>query len=214
MQQVVFNGLKFTKDKKTGYYLNSTQHIRLHRYVWEYYNGTIPKGYEVHHIDRNKDNNDISNLQLISKKEHMKLHGSLLTDEQKDKMRDNLTCNARPLANKWHGSDEGIEWHKQHYEQMKEKLHTKKEFECKNCGKRFVSIREGFCSNACKSAYRRKMGYDNEKRICAFCGKEFEVSKYSKITHCSRSCAMKERLDNGRGEDKNNKEVSAKRRCI
>lgn len=208
MKQVIFNGLKFTKDNKTGYYLNSTHHIRLHRYVWEYYNGTIPQGYDIHHIDLNKDNNDISNLKLISKSEHMKLHGSLLTDEQKGKMRNNLAENVRPIASKWHGSKEGIEWHKQHYENVKEKLQAKKEYECKNCGKKFLSIREGFCCNACKSAYRRKMGYDNEKRVCAFCGKEFETNKYSKITHCSRSCTMKDRWNNGNRENKSNKEIA------
>ena len=36
-----FNGLKFTRDDKTGYYLNSTIRKRMHRYVWEFYNGQI-----------------------------------------------------------------------------------------------------------------------------------------------------------------------------
>ena len=34
----------------------------------------IPKGFVVHHIDRNKKNNDISNLALISVSGHSKLH--------------------------------------------------------------------------------------------------------------------------------------------
>ena len=53
-----FNGLKFTRDDKTGYYLNSTIRKRLHRCVWEYYNGEIPKGYHIHHKDNDKSNND------------------------------------------------------------------------------------------------------------------------------------------------------------
>lgn len=46
----------------------------LHRLVWEKYNGEIPKGYQIHHIDENKLNNDISNLSLISPQEHTKHH--------------------------------------------------------------------------------------------------------------------------------------------
>lgn len=46
----------------------------IHRLVWEKYNGEIPDGYQIHHIDGNKLNNDISNLQLLSAEEHTRLH--------------------------------------------------------------------------------------------------------------------------------------------
>ena len=46
----------------------------LHRLIWEKHNGGIPKGYQVHHIDGNKLNNDISNLQLLSAEEHTTFH--------------------------------------------------------------------------------------------------------------------------------------------
>ena len=38
---------------------------RLHRTVWEFHNGTIPKGYHVHHKDGNRSNNAIENLTLM-----------------------------------------------------------------------------------------------------------------------------------------------------
>jgi sugar lactone lactonase YvrE len=66
-----FNGIKFTRDEKTGYYLNSTIRKRLHRYVWEFYNGKIPEGYQIHHKDKDKSNNDISNLELMPFSAHV-----------------------------------------------------------------------------------------------------------------------------------------------
>ena len=62
MKEIWFNGIKFTKDDKTGYYLNSSIRKRLHRYVWELHYGEIPEGYHIHHIDFDKSNNDISNF--------------------------------------------------------------------------------------------------------------------------------------------------------
>ena len=38
---------------------------RLHRAVWEHHNGKIPNGYHVHHKDGDRNNNDISNLELL-----------------------------------------------------------------------------------------------------------------------------------------------------
>ena len=204
MKRIVFDGLVFIRDDKTGYYLNSKTHKRLHRYVWEKHNGKIPEGYDIHHIDGNKSNNDISNLQIMTKSEHIKLHWKNevfrnshneleLTEERKEQLRIRMQSIVRPKADIWHGSKCGIEWHKKHYEEMKDQLHEKKEFVCKNCGKPFMSVRYGFCCNACKSAYRRKMGYDNETRNCVYCGKEFTVNKYSKATHCSKKCTMMDR---------------------
>ena len=74
---IYFNGIKFTRDEKTGYYLNSTIRKRLHRYVWEFYNGSIESGYDIHHIDGDKSNNDISNLAKMSRHKHAEIHGDM-----------------------------------------------------------------------------------------------------------------------------------------
>ena len=189
---VWFNNIKFTRDDKTGYYLNSTIHKRLHRYVWEYYNGEIPKGYEIHHIDMDRDNNDISNLQLLSRSEHRKIHADLLTDEQREWRRNNMNIVARPKAREWHKSVSGKEWHRQHYEKNKDNLHKKYDLVCIMCGKSFIGEYGGkFCSNACKSAYRRSCGADLVDAVCIVCGNEFKTNKYRKSKTCSRSCANK-----------------------
>jgi alpha-D-ribose 1-methylphosphonate 5-triphosphate diphosphatase PhnM len=48
--------------------------MQEHRWVWEQTNGPIPKGYVIHHIDHDKTNNDISNLQCLTVREHHQLH--------------------------------------------------------------------------------------------------------------------------------------------
>ena len=46
-----------------------------HRVVWEDANGSIPKGYIVHHKNEIKNDNRLENLECISRKEHNHLHG-------------------------------------------------------------------------------------------------------------------------------------------
>ena len=61
----------------------------MHRYVWKFYNGDIPKGYDIHHKDGNKLNNKIENLEILSHSEHTKLYASgynqFTTKEMKEK---------------------------------------------------------------------------------------------------------------------------------
>jgi len=48
--------------------------IKAHIYVWEKHNGPKPKGYDIHHIDEDKANYSIDNLELLSKSDHQKVH--------------------------------------------------------------------------------------------------------------------------------------------
>lgn len=188
-----FENLKFTRDDKTGYYLNSTNRKRLHRYIWEHYNGKIPEKHHIHHKDGNKQNNDISNLQLMSNTEHTSLHGIEMASEHYEKMVDNLNNNARPKATEWHKSTEGREWHKKHFEKNRDKFLKKDKLKCIYCGKEFhgVKNKDKFCGNKCKSAWRRKEKVDDENRKCQNCGKIFRTNKYSDTKCCSRECGIK-----------------------
>lgn len=189
------DGYRFRKDKKSGYWLCGTLHKRLHIYIWEKYNGEIPKGYQVHHKDHNKDNNEIDNLMLLTREEHNKIHKEEMTEERKQWLRDNLNKNARPKANEWHKSVEGRKWHKEHYEKMKESLHKKEKYVCLVCGKEFEShvSTSKFCSNACKSKNRRLSNKDNIRVKCIICKKEFETDKYRPAKTCSKECYIKYR---------------------
>lgn len=194
----IFNGIRFCRDDSTGYYLSGSAtednkcRMRLHRYIYEQMVGPIPDGYDIHHIDKDKGNNELSNLLLMKSSEHRKLHGSELTEDQRKSLRQNLLETAIPAASKWHRSEKGREWHKQHYNEFKEKLHVRGNYVCEYCGKTFVakiSTRNRFCSNACKSAWRRASGIDDEIRYCECCGRAFTVNKYKKTQTCSRVCA-------------------------
>lgn len=51
---------------------NGEQHMfQLHRLIWMAANGDIPEGLEVNHIDEDKSNNSISNLNLMTPKENI-----------------------------------------------------------------------------------------------------------------------------------------------
>ena len=57
------NRVKYGKGK-SGY-------VRQHRIVYETFVGLIPEGYEIDHINTIRDDNRVSNLRLVTRKENM-----------------------------------------------------------------------------------------------------------------------------------------------
>lgn len=60
-------GLCIGKHQKNKY-------IRVNVLVYKTFIGSIPEGYDVHHIDQDKTNNSVDNLELIEHKKHSDLH--------------------------------------------------------------------------------------------------------------------------------------------
>jgi len=140
---------------------------RLHRTVWEFHNGEIPKGYHIHHIDGDRNNNSIENLQMIEGKKHGHLHGK--EEARIEKSMENMK-KAQVEAKKWHGSQEGYAFHSQLGKKNFENR-TPITYKCTYCGKEFQSKRifgensNHFCHQNCKAAFRRRR-VRNEGKKC------------------------------------------------
>lgn len=158
---------------------------RLHEEIWmDVWGQRIPPDFHVHHVDHDYSNNDPLNLVCIPKADHLKHHGqSPRSDRQVEWWAE---CQQRAAA--WHGSPDGIAWHRQQGRRSWEGRQPVAAT-CEQCGEDFQSLQPGrFCSNKCKTARRLATGTDNETRACAWCGSPFTVNKYTPIKCCSRSC--------------------------
>ena len=50
----------------------NNREVKIHTVVWEMFNGTIPKGFEVDHINHRKGDNRIENLRLVTRAENQR----------------------------------------------------------------------------------------------------------------------------------------------
>ena len=196
MSYQMFNGFRFNKDVSTGYYKGwvNGDVWSMHRYVWYYYNGEIPENHHIHHKDGDKANNSIDNLECVPAYEHLSVHIKERIDSGEIDIKASLD-KAREAAKIWHGSEEGRKWHSEHAKEVFNALPIIT-MVCECCGKEYtiksnMKSHSRFCSNKCKSKWRRDNGLDDVTRICIICGKEFKASKYSKIKTCGKECGAK-----------------------
>lgn len=189
---IYYRGIKFTKSENADYFSNG-RFGYLHRFVWLCERGEIPKGFQIHHIDNNKENNDISNLMLVSVKRHRSLHEKpKFSEESRQVLRDNINKNREKL-NKYHSSEEG---RKQKSETAKKlwaegKMTKPNTYICEICGKEYIRrskpANHRFCSYECQRVYEKTP----EERICCICGKTYTSFIGSSSKTCSRSCSVK-----------------------
>lgn len=68
--------LKMSKtDKNGGFYLTfkyGEKHVRLHTFMWEMFKGPRTKGKVINHIDGNRLNCAIDNLEEVTQKENIR----------------------------------------------------------------------------------------------------------------------------------------------
>ena len=192
IQILVIDGkvLQFHKDYKHGYWVNNTFGLRLHREKLRLALGLTKeqmRNYDVHHIDRNRDNNDISNLQLLTKSEHTKLHA----------LEDGKTLS------EYKAKIPKPEFIVKICEQCGEEYNSSSN----------VAHKQRFCSAKCKARYRRANGLNDTTRICKQCGKEFICDICSRTQFCSRQCAGKYNYHNNKNSRKCNELNIKYRKC-
>lgn len=196
VERITFNGIIFRRYPDSErledqrYYKPSAKFRKagveaLHREIWKAHHGTIPVGHCIHHIDRDTGNNDISNLQCMPLGEHHKEHPSPGCPHGMAK--------AQVAAVVWHKSKAGRAWHSGHAKQSIKKRTWV--IDCKHCGKRVEFRgriqRPKFCSNNCKSAWRRGAGLDDIAKVCVACGETFVANRYARAKCCSRECGAR-----------------------
>lgn len=174
---------------------------RLHVVVWTHYNGRKPsKGFHIHHKDEDKHNNKPDNLEEKKASHHISEHirKRLLSNPEYFK---NLAKQGQKAASEWSRTGEGLAFRRAHYQSVLSKFHDELhsrtvDKKCECCGKDFKTTKlcessSRFCSNACKSAYRRRMKLDYVLKMCIGCGTEYSANKYEKNRkYCSKKCAI------------------------
>ena len=65
-----------SKDGYLATHGREGKQCHIHRGCWEAYQGPIPKGHVVHHIDGDQTNNAIGNLACMTNGEHVGLHNT------------------------------------------------------------------------------------------------------------------------------------------
>ena len=200
---IIYNNITFRKNKN-GYYYGRRKGISnpiwLHReiYVTET-KCDIPKGYHIHHIDGDKENNVAYNLQCMSEHEHYRLHSSEHTDSKLKNnwfIHRNEECQelvALAKSGKYIGKT-----------RLRKLQKGKKNRVCAECNKEFILKERDrndtkFCSNRCRDRYhirKRSTKGDNferlENRTCKMCGEKYNAKAGSQI-FCSKECKRKHR---------------------
>jgi hypothetical protein len=64
--------------------------VYQHRIVWASINGPIPYGWQVHHKNKDRADNRIENLECMSQREHLRIHGK--EPKQRTEHRVAVTC--------------------------------------------------------------------------------------------------------------------------
>jgi hypothetical protein len=151
----LFNGKEYRLYKGERYFSRGNK--RLHTEVWKYYKGEIPKGYHIHHVDGNTSNNDISNLNLIEAKLHLRFEAKKRFKENKEWAKD-FHAKGIEKAKEWHKSEEGRKWHIEHGK----KCWINKEYRllvCEVCNKEYKTRHSGvskYCHPNCKATALRR----------------------------------------------------------
>lgn len=161
-----FDGVSYHR-RKDGYY-KDRKGRQMHRAVWAYHWGDIPKKMLVHHIDGDPSHNQVDNLEVLTVSQHLKHHYA--KDPTRRENSKAYLKKARAVA----------------FKRDVEKT-------CIHCGGTFMAMRmhaksAKYCSSECsyKHSYEHnKSGFRTS--VCPVCKMEFEA-KCRRTKTCSYEC--------------------------
>lgn len=129
----------------------------LHRAVWRHHHGDIPSGHDVHHVNGDFNNNDLSNLECSPHGEHMRRHWQSWKSDPE--------VIGRMVA--WTTTEEGKQVLRRNGRVVWEGVEPKT-YLCRGCGVSFQSRcksgRAFYCSARCREAHYRHLGGRPGKR--------------------------------------------------
>lgn len=174
-------------QQKDGYWVNSMP-IHAQRWVWINCNGAIPDGMDVHHKDGDKSNNEIENLELLSRSDHLKRHwaeGRYDLIQRREQLKEARKWLKTPEGRKKQSIGSKESWNKK---KLNPYIKT-----CLGCDKSFETYQKWAkcCDQKCYMRYRRKnrIGFVNKK--CWICGNIFFSEKHCRIRTCGKECGIK-----------------------
>jgi len=145
-----FDGKTYYLYPNQRYFSRGTK--RMHRVVWEYHNGKIPKGFHIHHINGDSHDNRIDNLQLMMAKEHLSYESKRRIEEDPEWFKE-FNKKGREASKEWHKSEEGRKFHSE----IGKKSWENKQYttlNCQVCGKEYQTPfpdRSKYCHLNCRA---------------------------------------------------------------
>lgn len=154
---------KFYQDLVTEYWISTDYpRTRAHQWVWFNHHGKPPRGYHIHHVNHDRSDNRIENLELIKAGRHTGYHMSkIMLDPEKKKKAQEQCARIRPMTKEWHRSEEGHAWHSYHAIKNKFGNWEPTDKTCEFCGKVYQTkkkSRSRFCHLNCKMKFYRREG--------------------------------------------------------
>jgi hypothetical protein len=148
-----FNGKRYGLHKGNRYYKRTLSTngkkttVHLHREVWRYHNGVIPEGFVIDHKDRDRNNNDISNLRLVT----WKVNRENISPEAKEQYSKRMALyNSLQSGKWWQDEDTKLSHSNKLSENWKNREPLRKD--CILCGKEFFAKHAvaKYCSKECR----------------------------------------------------------------
>ena len=128
----------------------------MHQVVWEYFNGKRETGKHIHHRNGNRWDNRIENLEQVHANPHLSKHIKQRFKENPEWAKE-FHAKGIQSAVKWHKSEDGIKWHKQHAARQNFGKFTYGLSKCEFCGAEYErrTKHSKFCHSNCKAKANR-----------------------------------------------------------